>query len=78
LKKAIIDVQIGDVVKAIDSNGKIIKSEVVSIMHKNSEEFGTYFLRFFKFFINFFSNLKPNFTILSAQTVNQSHLQLDI
>ena len=46
LKKSIIDVKVGDVVKAIDSNGNLINSEIVSIMHKNSEEFGNFNLSF--------------------------------
>ena len=38
--KSIIDVQVGDVVKAIDSNGNLINSEIVAILHKNQQELG--------------------------------------
>lgn len=43
LKKSIIDIKVGDIVKAIDSNGNLINSEVVSIMHKNSNEFAQFY-----------------------------------
>ncbi len=33
-----MDVVIGDVVKAIDTNGDVVDSEVVSILHKNHNE----------------------------------------
>ena len=35
-KKKIIDVNIGDHVKAVDWMGKLIDTQVVSILHKNS------------------------------------------
>lgn len=31
-----MDLKTGDLVKAIDSNGNLINSEIVSIMHKNT------------------------------------------
>jgi hypothetical protein len=39
-KKLIIDVEPGDQVKAIDSNGQLIDTEVVSIMHKDVNKEG--------------------------------------
>ena len=36
--KSIMDVKLGDVVKAVDSIGDIIDSEVVSILHKESDK----------------------------------------
>ena len=33
-----MDVVIGDVVKAVDTNGDIVDSEVVSILHKNHND----------------------------------------
>jgi hypothetical protein len=35
-QKMIIESQIGDQVKSIDSNGKLVDSEIISILHKNS------------------------------------------
>jgi hypothetical protein len=37
-KKNIMEVVIGDVVKAIDTNGDVVDSEVVSILHKNHND----------------------------------------
>ena len=33
-----MDLKIGDLVKSIDTSGKIIDSEIVSILHKNEFE----------------------------------------
>jgi hypothetical protein len=63
LKKSIIDVKVGDVVKAVDSNGNLINSEVVSIMHKNSNEFGDFLIFTILFIFTFQFIFKLNSTI---------------
>ena len=35
-KKSINDAEIGDIVKSVDSKGNLINTEIVSIMHKNT------------------------------------------
>jgi hypothetical protein len=62
-KKSIIDVKVGDVVKAIDSNGNLINSEVVSIMHKNSNEFGDFLIFTILFIFTFQFIFQLNSTI---------------
>lgn len=37
MKKPISDIKVGDVVKAIDTNGNIVDSEITAIMHKESD-----------------------------------------
>ena len=39
-EKSINSIALGDHVKAIDSNGKLINSEVVSILHKDLQKEG--------------------------------------
>lgn len=39
-QKAIIDVNIGDHVKAVDLMGNLVDTQVVSILHKNSNATG--------------------------------------
>lgn len=33
-----MDVKLGDLVKAVDSAGKLVDSEIISIMHKESNK----------------------------------------
>ena len=41
-EKSVMNVELGDVVKAIDSNGNVIDSEIISIMHKDSQKEGNF------------------------------------
>ena len=34
--KLISESKIGDIVKSVDSNGQVVDSEIISIMHKNT------------------------------------------
>ena len=43
-ERSIMDVKVGDVVKAIDSNGQLIDSEIVSNLHKDSNKEGIFLL----------------------------------
>ncbi len=54
--KSIIDLKPGDFVKAIDSEGKLISSEIVFLMHKNTTKEGSliFWLRRFNLFLKLF------------------------
>ena len=43
-QKAIIDVNIGDYVKAVDLMGNLIDTQVVSILHKNTNSTSKYLI----------------------------------
>ncbi len=39
-EKRIMDVKVGDIVKSVDSNGHLVNSEIVAILHKEPYELG--------------------------------------
>ena len=73
-QKSIIELRPGDFVQAIDSDGKLISSEIVFLMHKNTTKEGSliFWLRRFEFFENWF-NLAM-FLILSDSKNNSISL----
>ncbi len=55
-RKPIMQVNVGDVVKSIDSNGVLVDSEVVAILHKETHELGKFLnVMFLIEVINFFN-----------------------